>query len=111
MVNFIPHETIICDDRDPIWISNRIKKIIYKRNSLYKVYPVNTDARIFDKLTLLQKNLDLAVDESNDAYYSNLATKLVKQKSNRKIYWSVLKRFLNNTKYHVSHYYFIKTNS
>ena len=30
MANFIPHETIICDDRDPLWIKNRIKKIIYE---------------------------------------------------------------------------------
>ena len=26
MANFIPHETIICDNRDPPWINNRIKK-------------------------------------------------------------------------------------
>ena len=26
MANFIPHETIICDDGDPPWINNRIKK-------------------------------------------------------------------------------------
>ena len=32
---------------------------------------------------------------------SNLPTKLVKQKSNPKTYWSVLKGFLNNKKYHV----------
>ena len=24
--NFIPHETIICDDRDPPWINKEIKK-------------------------------------------------------------------------------------
>ena len=38
------------------------------------------------------------MEESKDTYYSNLSTKLVKQKSNPKIYWSVLKRFLNNKK-------------
>ena len=86
MANFIPHETIICDDRDPPWINNRIKKIIYERNSLYKVYRVNNDTQIFEKLTLLQKKLDLAMEESKDTYYSNLSTKLVKQKSNPKIY-------------------------
>ena len=32
MANFITHETIICDDRDPTWINNRIK-LIYERNS------------------------------------------------------------------------------
>ena len=26
MANFIPYETIICDDRDPPWINNKIKK-------------------------------------------------------------------------------------
>ena len=30
-----------------------------------------------------------------DTYYSNLSTKLVKQKSNPKTYWSALKRFLS----------------
>ena len=98
MANFIPHETIICDDRDPPSITNRIKKLIYEGNSLYKVYRVNNDTRIFEKLTLLQKKLDLAMEESKDTYYSNLSTKLVKQKSNPKIYWSVLKRFSNNKK-------------
>ena len=86
MVNFIPHETIVCDDRDPQCIKNGIKKIIYKRNSLCKVYRVNNDTRIFDKLTLLQKKLDLAMEESKDTYYSNLSNKLIRQKSNPKIY-------------------------
>ena len=42
MANFIPHGTIICDDGDPPWINNRIKKKIYERNSLYKVYRLNS---------------------------------------------------------------------
>ena len=71
--------------------------IIYKRNSLYKDYRKNNNNQIFEKLTLLQK-LHLAKEESKDTYYSNLSTKLIKQKSNPKTYWSVLKRFLNNKK-------------
>ena len=98
MANFIPHETIICDDRDPPWINNRIKKLIYEGNSLYKDYRKNNDTQIFEKLTLLQKKLHLAMEESKDTYYSNLSTKLAKQKSNPKTYWSVLKRFLKNKK-------------
>ena len=26
--NFIPHETIICDDRDPPWINKELKKLM-----------------------------------------------------------------------------------
>ena len=30
--NFIPHETIICDDRDPSWINKEIKKLMAEKN-------------------------------------------------------------------------------
>ena len=72
------------------------KKKLYKRNSLYKIYHINNDTWIFQKLRLLQKKLHL--EESRDTYYSYLSTKFVKQKSNPKICWSVLKRFLNDKK-------------
>ena len=36
--NFIPHETIICDDRDPLWINSKIKKVIYEKDKGHKKY-------------------------------------------------------------------------
>ena len=30
--NDIPHETIICDDHDPPWINDKVKKVIQKKN-------------------------------------------------------------------------------
>ena len=30
--NYIPHETIICDDRDPPWINKDIKQLILDKN-------------------------------------------------------------------------------
>ena len=35
--NFIPHETIICDDRDPFWINNQ-KKILINENIYIYIY-------------------------------------------------------------------------
>ena len=55
MANFIAHEIIICDDWDPLWINNRITKLIYGQNSLCKAYRKNNDTQIFEKLMLLQK--------------------------------------------------------
>ena len=92
--NFILHETIICNGHPP-WISNRIINLIHEQNSLYKDYRKSNDTEIFEKLTLLQKKLHLAMEELKDTCHS---TKLVKQKSNPKTYWSVLKMFLNNKK-------------
>ena len=30
--NFIPHETVLCDDRDPRWFNNKIKSLIHEKN-------------------------------------------------------------------------------
>ena len=38
MSNYIPHETIICDDRDPPWINKDIKQLILDKNHAYKSY-------------------------------------------------------------------------
>ena len=36
--NFIPHETNICDDRNPPWINKEIKKLMVKKNLAFKSY-------------------------------------------------------------------------
>ena len=33
--SFIPGETILCDDRCPPWISNKIKKLINEKNTAF----------------------------------------------------------------------------
>ena len=38
MSNYIPHKTIICDGRDPPWISKDIKQLILDKNHAYKSY-------------------------------------------------------------------------
>ena len=35
--NFIPHETVICDDRDPPWINNQIKSLIKDKKITLKI--------------------------------------------------------------------------
>ena len=29
--NFIPHEIIVCNDKDPPWLNNRIKPLIQEK--------------------------------------------------------------------------------
>ena len=36
MSNYIPHKTIICDDRDPPWINKDIKQLILDKNHACK---------------------------------------------------------------------------
>ena len=39
--NYIPHETITCDDEDPPWINKDIKELIHEKNQAYKSYRQN----------------------------------------------------------------------
>ena len=34
--NFVPHETITCDDRDPTWINSSVRRLIQDKNEVYK---------------------------------------------------------------------------
>ena len=36
--NFIPNETITCDDRDPPWMNSFIKNLIYAKDNFYKKF-------------------------------------------------------------------------
>ena len=38
MSSYLPHETIICDDRDPTLINKDIKQLILNKNHPYKSY-------------------------------------------------------------------------
>ena len=41
--NFIPHETIVCNDKDTPWFNNRIKTLIKEKNATYKIFRHNKD--------------------------------------------------------------------
>ena len=42
--NFVPHEIIACNDKDPPWLNNRIKTLIHEKNATYKIFPHNKDS-------------------------------------------------------------------
>ena len=39
--NFIPHQTVTCDDRDPPWMTSLIKKTNNDKNLFYKRFVKN----------------------------------------------------------------------
>ena len=36
--NFIPHEIIACNEKDPPWFNNRIKTLIQEKNATYDFF-------------------------------------------------------------------------
>ena len=65
--NFIPNETVTCDDRDPPWINTNIKQLIQENNDIYRGYILNDkNLQIFHKVKYLQKQLKNVIDYSGE---------------------------------------------
>ena len=97
--NYIPHETITCDDSNPPWIDEKIKKLILHKNRTFSAYSRdrnNTD--LLNKFQSLQAHLITTTKKSKLKYYSSFSDKLLDSKTSPKSYRSILKTFLNNKK-------------
>ena len=97
--NFIPHETIVCNDKDPPWFNNRIKTLIKEKNATYKIFRHNKDnPNLIYRLKFLQERLSTIIESSKERYYARIANRLNNTQKSSKTYWSLLKIFLNNKK-------------
>ena len=96
--NYIPHETIACDDRDPPWIHKDIKELIHEKNQACS-YRQNKNS-IFSvyQFELLQSKLNSLMEKSKSNYYARLSKKFSDPMTSPKSYWSILKTFLTNKK-------------
>ena len=52
--NCIPHETVICDDRDPPWINSNIEQLTEEKNNTFRSYILNDKN---PQLNVAKKNL------------------------------------------------------
>ena len=97
--NYIPHETITCDDRDLPWFNKDIKQLIFDKNHAYKSYICNDKSlQLFNQFQFLQTKLSSLIKEPKNQYYTRLSHKLLDPKASQKSYWSILKISLNNKK-------------
>ena len=97
MSNFIRNETILHGDRDPPWITRKLKSMIQEKNLFYKKYLKPNNQETFQEFSQIQRVL-LAIKDSKKKYYEKLSNKLSNDKFNRKCYWTILKRFFNGKK-------------
>ena len=91
--NFIPHETILCNDKDPpppSWFKSRIKSLLQAENKVFKNYRKKKNIiKLLHKLNCLQDRLNWLITKSKSNYYEHMANQL----NNSKPYWSLFKIF------------------
>ena len=97
--NYIPQETITCDDKDPPWFNKNIKQLIQEKNNTYKSYILrDKNPQIFERVKSLQNQLKCSTEGSKKIYYLRISKKLMNPATTAKTYWSILKTLLNNKK-------------
>ena len=97
--NFIPHETIVCDDKDPPWFNNKIKALIQAKNTAFNNFRNNSgNSELKRHLVSLQERVKASIESSRQKYYYWIVNKLNNTQKNSNSYWLLLKIFLNNKK-------------
>ena len=97
--NLIPHEVIVCNDKDPPWFNGKIKLFINEKLRTYNAYRKNIgNSQLRKNLSSLQQRLRDLIDDSKQKYFSRLTHKLSTNQKSSKAYWALLKIFLNNRK-------------
>ena len=97
--NFIPHEVIACDDKDPPWLNGKIKSLFNEKLRNYDAYRKNIhNSQLRKKLSFLQQRLRDVIDDSKQKCSIRLTQKLATIQKSTKAYWALSKNFLNNRK-------------
>ena len=85
--SFIPHEVIVCDEKDPPWFNGKIKSLINEKLRTYNAYRKNIgNSQLHKNLSSLQQRLRDLIDDSKQKYLLRLTQKLnTIQKSTKRI--------------------------
>ena len=92
--NFIPHEVLVCDDKDPPWFNGKIKFLIDEKRKTYNSYRKNIgNSQLYKNLSSLQLRLRDLIDDSKKKYFSRLTQKLKTIQKSTKAYLGSIKVF------------------
>ena len=95
-INFVPNKLITVDNRNPPWVTERIKKLLIDKSILYKLYIINgKKIGVYEKLLNMTNNMTTETSNNKKIYFDNLAEKLSEPKLNRKAYRGIIKFFTN----------------
>ena len=89
LCNFIPHETVIFDDKDPPWMSKEIKKFIHEKKNIFNCFRWSSN----DKQLLGRSSdpINFLIEKSKGKYYLPTTSKLSDIGKSPKTHWFILK--------------------
>ena len=97
--NFIPNKLVTFDDKDPPWMTEKVKEKIKWKHKVYRDYLKNRKTKA-DYMCVHHGITEVSqlISESKDKYFNKLSIKLNNPKTSFKTYQSILKTFYNARK-------------
>ena len=97
--NYITNKTILCNEKDPLWFNNEIRKILTMKNKIFEQCIANGTFQIdYERLQSISNSLTETIRSSKEKFYCKLSTKLANPSTLSKTYWSILQTFVNGKK-------------
>ena len=94
-----PLETKICDDRDPPWMTTKIKELISQKNKLYsRIKKRNNSFLNKQLLHSLQQHLSKSIENAKYKHFCRTSEKLNNPNTSMNCYWFLVKTLLNGKK-------------
>ena len=96
MSNFVPNESKRFVPRDPPWINKPLKRMLNRKNRLYKNYKRH-GYREEDKARLdtFRSECKLAVENAKLSYLTDLGSKVNDPNTSQKSHWKIINRVMN----------------
>ena len=82
-MNCVPNKLITVDDRDPPWMTEKIKKLLIDKSKYYTNYASKNGRKIgvYEELLNMTNNITTKILNSKKIYFGNLAEKWPKIES------------------------------
>ena len=76
-MNCVPNKLITVDDRDPPWMTEKIKKLLIDKSKYYTNYASKNGRKIgvYEELLNMTNNITTKILNSKKIYFGNLAKK------------------------------------
>ena len=93
----IPSKTITVRPQDLPWMNNNLRKLMRKRNRLFKKYKKDKSIETYNKFKQIRNEVTSLLRKSKKLYINSLATKLKSSNLTANDYWKTLKSFIKPT--------------
>ena len=93
----IPNKKVRIRPQDLPWINGLVRKLMRKRNRLYKKYKLNKTIERYDAYKKVRNDVTALLGKLKKEYFTSLAEKLKTSNLSSSDYWKTLKSFIKPT--------------